>query len=173
MGDPGNPAYSVTVSDEMAAAARDNFAKAENERRLFPIPPPSAAPAPETDTSLHRVKSPGQASSHVDTIAPTSETLAAEALNAVRTDDFTRDVDHDEVNIVGSQDVVPEMRGNSNATGVSLGLQPTPSTCGRRRAGTSAPSVASLSLQQASEDLQSTRTRSRGSHFDQEAQVMR
>lgn len=173
LGDPGNPTYSVAVSDEMAAAAREKFASAENERRLFPVRPPSPTPTPETDTTLHKVKSSGQSSSGVATIVPTSETMAAEALNAVRPEDFTQDVDHDEVNIVGSPDIVPEMKGNSTATGVNLGLQPTPSTCGRRRAGTSAPSVASLSIQQPSEDLQSARTRSRGSHFDQEAQVMR
>lgn len=37
LGEPGNPAYSVTVSDTLAAEAREHAAAEKNAKRLFPI----------------------------------------------------------------------------------------------------------------------------------------
>ncbi|KAK4694603.1 hypothetical protein P7C71_g3008, partial [Lecanoromycetidae sp. Uapishka_2] len=50
LGSADQPTYSVAVSDAQAAANRDAFAKAKDEKRLFPASKPDPAPAPKSTT---------------------------------------------------------------------------------------------------------------------------
>jgi len=134
LGDAGNPSYSVAVSDEVAAAARDKAAKNKEGKRLVPS---KLAVSPSGGGSKHARKGLGSPSS------PNAETRAADALNARRPTD-------DEANndwFYGKDDgAIPESRDESldRARGNDIenlrgGLLKRESTRGRRRPGDRAP----------------------------------
>lgn len=130
LGDPGNPSYSVAISDEMAAQAREKAAKDADTARLHPMK--TAAPAEENPEDE-------------DAIAPKSEIAAAEKLNARKPgEDPIRQEDDDDVEIGGGPQglSVSKLRSGGSgslATGMGTGLDLNRSASGnavgRRRAG--------------------------------------
>ncbi len=79
LGDPGNPSYSVAVSDEIAAAARDKAAKNKEGKRLVASKPAVSPSSSGSKDSKNRLGGP---------TSPNTETQAADALNFRRpTDD--------------------------------------------------------------------------------------
>ncbi|KFY47594.1 hypothetical protein V495_01898, partial [Pseudogymnoascus sp. VKM F-4514 (FW-929)] len=76
LGEPGNPSYSVAVSDELAAEARAKAAEAKEAMRLVPTPKPDAGKS--TD---------GAAEPESGVLGATHETAAAAAMNARRPTD--------------------------------------------------------------------------------------
>ncbi|KAL3424169.1 mechanosensitive ion channel [Phlyctema vagabunda] len=69
LGGPSNPSYSVAVSDQMAAEAREKSMQEKDSKRLIPSAPAVLSP------------SDGKSSS-IDYLGGTTETKAADALNA-------------------------------------------------------------------------------------------
>ena len=137
LGDPTNPSYSVAVSDEAAAAARDKAAKDADAARLSPLNQqnPETAHLP-TVTEVN--ETPNDTPGHV------SETMAADAMNAMQLSESLEDpLDDDGREKQDSQSVSSRSRMAPEAsniqTGASLRLQKTKSPQGRRRAGSSAP----------------------------------
>ncbi|TVY83240.1 putative MscS family protein [Lachnellula suecica] len=137
LGDPTNPSYSVAVSDDVAAAARDKAAKDADSARLNPTNPEKAhlATVEEEEEEEAGKNKPG----------PSSETMAADAMNAIRLEESLQDqVDDDEATdeqilktVSRGSGMSPEASNIQNST--SLRIQKTKSPQGRRRAGSSAP----------------------------------
>lgn len=129
LGDPSNPAYSVAVSDEVAAAAREKAAKDKEAQRLIPtVVSPVGSPDVGKSSGLEK-----------SAIGSLSEGRAAQALNVrsptddVRLDDSDFDRDDE-----GSGDVVDRKRSHE-IEDLRQGLIKRQSTRGRRRLGVTAP----------------------------------
>jgi small-conductance mechanosensitive channel len=77
LGDPGNPSYSVAVADEVAAAARERYAKEKDEKRLIPSKParePSREPSKRGDAD--------STSQFESSLGPIAEVDAVDSMNA-------------------------------------------------------------------------------------------
>lgn len=167
LGDPTNPAYSVTVTDDVAASARQKAVKDADAARLYPN---------TTVGSIDPSKTAGVASP----LSTISESVAAGNINA--NEDPLQDLarENDDVDIVdaGIDSALSNARrgteasGNSRASG--LELQHTRSPQGRRRRGSMAPIVAvpSRISRQDSNAVESLTSRNSlsGNNFDYEAQ---
>jgi hypothetical protein len=154
LGDPANPTYSVSVSDEIASAAREKAAKDADAARLHRVNYQPQTVVPE-NSELRQ-------NSGSEPLAPIPESKAADALNAIRlSEDPLRDEERDnnEANIA-----VP---GNS----VNLELKKSKTSQGRRRAGSSAPTRTSGTERLEESDLNARPSRMGTGDFDQEAQV--
>lgn len=102
LGDPGNPSYSVAVSDELAAEARAKAAQAKEAKRLVASTPaaPTQPAAPAT-SSLQR-----------------AESKAADALNSRKpTEDAARDENDEKIT-----DDYWKLAAAANATAGSSGV---------------------------------------------------
>lgn len=134
LGDPGNPSYSVAVSDEIAAAARDKAAKNKEGKRLIPNKPavsPSGGGSTRAKGNLRSLTS------------PDAEIRAADSLNARRpTDDETN---NDWFNVKdggtmpGSRDESLDRGRSNDIEDLRESLLKRESTRGRRRRGERAP----------------------------------
>jgi hypothetical protein len=134
LGDPGNPSYSVAVSDEIAAAARDKAAKAKEEKRIVPTKPAVSPSGGGSTRAKKNVRSP---------TSPNAETRAADSLNARRPTDDEANNDwfsgKDDETTPRSRDESLD-RGRSNDTeDLGESLLKRESTRGRRRRGERAP----------------------------------
>ncbi|KFY19324.1 hypothetical protein V493_08016, partial [Pseudogymnoascus sp. VKM F-4281 (FW-2241)] len=79
LGDPGNPTYSVTVTDDLAAEARAKAAKEKEALRLVPTAKPDAGKSTEANQAT---------APESGVLGATHETAAAAALNARRPTDM-------------------------------------------------------------------------------------
>ena len=155
LGDPANPAYSVSVSDEVAGRARDRAAREADAARLHPV---NSRPA----EAFEQGKSPAN-----EPLAAIPESMAADALNAITLSDGTMRDDEkemDRVEIVGnasSSSAMPTCSAN-------LELKKSGTPQGRRRAGSSAPTRVSETERL---EMASVPSRVVTGDFDQEAQV--
>jgi hypothetical protein len=150
LGDPGNPSYSVAVSDSIAAASREAYAKEKEAKRLVPT---------KTDS--------GKASG-----LDTNENNAADTLNARRpADDAGRDdegkTDNNNNATTGSRDTSLERVRSHDVDELKAGLLKRESTRGRRRPGESMPPQPSASGPGFTVTAASPR---RTTGFDEEAQ---
>ncbi len=130
LGGPTNPGYSVSVSDELAAAARDKAAKAKEAKRLVPS-------SSSTDTGK---------SSSAD-LGPASEEKAAESMNQRRPLDSVGDTAwtaRDDVTL-GSREQSLERQRISDIDNLKQTMLKRESTRGRRKPGESVPPVPSMS----------------------------
>jgi hypothetical protein len=128
LGDPGNPTYSVTVSDEVAAAGREKAAKTKEDKRLIPSKP-ARQPSHKAGMS---------STDHFESsLGPIAETEAAQAMNARRpTDDEARnDWGDSKVGIDGSRDESSERARSQDIDDLRETLMKRQSTRGRRRPG--------------------------------------
>lgn len=134
LGDPGNPSYSVAVSNEIAAAARDKAAKNKEEKRLVPTKP---AVSPSGRGSTRARKPLGSPT------GPNAETRAADSLNARRPTDDEANNDwfsgKDDGTIPESRDESPDRRRSNDIENLRESLLKRESTRGRRRPGERAP----------------------------------
>jgi hypothetical protein len=137
LGGPNNPGYSVAISDEWAAEARDKAAKAKEGKRLVPTPPKDDADSGK--------------STGIERSASTSEEKALQGLNARRPglDAARRDTDtagwnsRDDNTLSGREDSLERHRSNE-IDDMRQGLLKRESTRGRRKPGESAPPVPSM-----------------------------
>lgn len=125
LGDPGNPSYSVTVSDEIAAEARAKAAEAKEATRLVPTPKPDAGKSTE----------PGATVPDSGVLGAPHETVAAAAMNARRPTDTGLDTQQR-----GRGDTIDHAR-SSDIEGIRNDLLHRASTRGRRRADMTVPSL--------------------------------
>jgi hypothetical protein len=125
LGDPGNPTYSVAVSDEMAAAAREKAAKTKEEKRLIPSKP---APSP-SDEAEKNSKDP-----FACPLGTVAETTAAGALNARSPTDDEAHNDWDNSK-EDSRNEAPDRGRSKEIENLRKGLLKRESTRGRRRPG--------------------------------------
>ncbi|KAI9745901.1 MAG: hypothetical protein M1818_000582 [Claussenomyces sp. TS43310] len=156
LGDPGNPAYNVAVSDADAAKAREKAAKDANLARLNP----NNAPATHAEgvegeqttgvrnaTDVSKSEQKGVADANM--LTTTTELAAGEKLNARKPgDDVIRQEEADELEIggglhgLGLNKVKSGGSGLSGTSGLALGSDLTKTgsggALGRRRAGRSA-----------------------------------
>lgn len=168
LGDPNNPSYSVAVSDELAAAARDKAKEAKEAKRL--IPSITTTPAEESTTNT--------------TTLQRAESKAAEALNSRRpTEDAARDQNEDTVvddywESAGAANAAVSSSGTLNDPGrlneisdLREGLLKRQSTRGKRRMGetirTSGISITSANTP----GLSFTGASPREEAFDEEAEM--
>ncbi len=128
LGDPANPTYSVAVSDELAAAAREKAAKAKEEKRLVPSKP-AISPSDGADK--------GPKGRSRGSMSPIAEVNAASALNTrsptddeARNDWSTREEARDESIDRARSNDIDDLRQD---------LLKRESTRGRRRPGERAP----------------------------------
>jgi hypothetical protein len=130
LGDPGNPSYSVAVSNEIAAAARDKAAKNKEEKRLVPTKP---AISPSSRGSTHTRKPLGNPT------GPNAEARAADSLNARRPTDDEANNDwfsgKDDGTIPESRDESLDRRRSNDIENLRESLLKRESTRGRRRPG--------------------------------------
>lgn len=160
LGDPGNPTYSVAVSDEIAAAGRDKAAAAKESKRLVPT---------KVDTPSEE----GGTSSSVDTRNLGSKT-EAQALDALTSRnplaDAARDdwVSRDDVTL-GSRDTSADESRTHDIEDLRQTLLKRESTRGRRRPGESIPPVPNASGAPALHITQASP--SRAPAFDEEAET--
>lgn len=91
LGSADQPTYSVAVSDAQAAAARDAFAKAKDEERLFPAQKPDPAPKSTTRGAVSGIDTPNISSPNLHDSAtipplryrqPPSESAVLTTLNS-------------------------------------------------------------------------------------------
>jgi hypothetical protein len=131
LGDPGNPSYTVAVSDDLAQAGREKAAKTKEQKRLVPSKP--------KDSGNDGI------SSGVDTgvLGSRGETKAADELNSRRpTDDAGRDGwgRSGETATLGSrEESPPDHTRSENIDNLRHGLLKRESTRGRRRPGEHVP----------------------------------
>jgi len=136
LGDPTNPSYSVSVSDEMAVAAREKTAKVADTARLDPKIQQN--PGKEQSTTETDNDSPNNTPGH------SSEIMAAEAMNVMQLSkslqDPSDDVGKEKQNLksVSSRSELPP-EGSNIQSEASLGLEKTKIPQGRRRTGSSVP----------------------------------
>lgn len=136
LGDPTNPSYNVAVSDDVAVAARE---KAARDADAAPLKPVNTENSRDTETSqlsaVTRDDTPEQ-----DRAGPTSESMAANAMNAVRLGGSLESPAEEkgkELKTVSSRSgMPPEATNIQNSTSVKV--LKTKSPQGRRRAGSSA-----------------------------------
>jgi hypothetical protein len=154
LGDPSNPSYSVAVSDDVAAAARDRAAKDADAARMSPLNPLNSHHS--ENSRLPTVEEEEQAEKNMPGLA--SETMAADAMNAIRLGDSLEDPTDDEEkekeleSISSRTAAAPEASNIKNSN--SVRLQKTKSPQGRRRAGSSAPSNITTTSRQNPEHLE-------------------
>lgn len=144
LGGPQNPTYSVAVSDDWAAKARDESAQAKNEARLVPPPTNSEEAKQHEDAAI----------SGINSRAPVPEMQAA-GLGSGLGSDLAREASQ------RSRDI----------EGVRNDLLKRASTRGRRRAGESVPSLAES--HQAATHSPISPAHSRRELWDEEAQAGR
>ena len=145
LGDPANPAYNVTVSDEMAAAARDKSAKDADAARLHPINLNESAT--ESGKSKERKNT---------ALNPIPETIAADSLNAIRlSEDPLSDEkrDNDDVEIIGDSSLQQSSLGAMPSSSANLELRKSKTPQGRRKAGLSATSRTSNARESVGSEL--------------------
>jgi hypothetical protein len=129
LGGPGNPGYSVAVTDEMAAAARDKAKEAKEAKRLV-----SSTNAKTTGTDLGSAKEQG----------------AAESMNKRKPKEAAVDAvwsaqDGSDKDTLNSRDASLERQKRENDIDtLKQGLLKRESTRGRRRPGESLPPVPQL-----------------------------
>jgi hypothetical protein len=154
LGDAANPSYSVAVSDDVAAAAREKAAKDADAARMSPLnlennlkPENSRLQTVAEDDAKER-----------DMPGPASETMATDAINAIRLGESLDDPVEDEGN--ERQELTTVSSRSAGAPGASniqnsnsVRLQKTKSPQGRRRAGSSAPSNITTTSRQDPEHL--------------------
>lgn len=166
LGDSANPAYSVTVSDEIATTARDKAAKVADAARLHPV----------NVNANSAVKSePSAETGGYETLASIPESMSANALNSVKVSEQLsedQEADYENMIIVGSSDLHRSTTRISAASGASPELQKTKSPQGRRRAGHSVSSGTSTMARQDTGALVAIPQRTLTSDFDQEAQML-
>lgn len=155
LGDPGNPSYTVAVSDTIAQASRDKAAKTKEGKRLVPSKPKDGG-------------SSGKSSG-----VETEEEKAADALNARRPgDDAGRDESGDKgMTNTGnseSRDTSLDRTRSNDITSLKANLLKRESTRGRRRPGESVPPQPSSSQPGFSVTAASPR---RTGGFDEEAGI--
>jgi hypothetical protein len=162
LGDPANPTYSVSVSDEIASAAREKAAKDADAARLHPVNSQLQTAVPENSQL-------GKNSTN-EPLASIPESKAADALNAIRlSEDPLRDEgrDNNEVNVVGKQ----SSSGTALDNSMNLELKKSKTSQGRRKAGTSAPTRTSGAERWEEGDFNARPSCVGAGDFDQEAQV--
>lgn len=165
LGGPGNPGYSVAVTDAWAAEAREKAGDKKEGKRL--VPTTTAKPSAEGDKQFE------------DT--PSAEAAAAAALNARRP---TLDTAYDDMTRRGSsrstgndlsvRDESPEARRSGEIDSLRKDLIHRKSTRGRRKPGETAPSQAagpSLSITHASSIASPTYPPVPRSNRDEEAEL--
>jgi hypothetical protein len=134
LGDPGNPSYSVAVSDQIAAAAREKAAKNKEEKRHVPSKPAVSPSGGGSKRAKNRLASP---------ISPNAETRAADALNARRPMDNETNNDwfdgKDDEAIPESRDESLDRVRSNDIENLRESLLKRESTRGRRRPGERAP----------------------------------
>ena len=130
LGDPANPAYNVSVPDVVADAARDKAAKEADAARPHPVNPPPVATSPENS---EQGKNPAN-----EPLPPIPESMAADAMNAIR---LSEDPLRDDENEVNGVDTVGNQSSPAGvpSTSANLELRKSKTPQGRRRAGSSAP----------------------------------
>ncbi|KAI4288040.1 MAG: hypothetical protein L6R35_002694 [Caloplaca aegaea] len=136
LGSSDKPTYSVTVSDEEAAAARDAWAKTKEEKRLVPTPKPSQPTdtAKSTATDISDPKDPSTPPPLHYRLPPLNETAALNDLNSRDpAADTARDVPDLEVDHPAELRRSSESRRNSDIEEVR-GLLRRQSTRGKRKA---------------------------------------
>jgi small-conductance mechanosensitive channel len=128
LGDPANPSYSVTVTDEMAAAARKKFEEEKEANRLVP--------SKKQEDEVKGDESSGK-STAVD-LGPAREVAAAAALNHRNPGD---DRGHDEKSMAAlkQEDSNDSRRRSSEIESLREVLVRRQSTRGRRRPGVTIP----------------------------------
>lgn len=130
LGGPSNPGYSVAISDELAAAARDKAAKAKEAKRLVPSTSASKDTGKSTSTDL----------------GPASEENAAEMLNRRRPLDSVGDTAwtaRDDVTL-GSREQSLDRQRSSEIDNLKQTLLKRESTRGRRKPGETVPPVPNM-----------------------------
>ncbi|OBT79105.1 hypothetical protein VF21_01686 [Pseudogymnoascus sp. 05NY08] len=118
LGEPGNPSYSVAVSDNLAAEARAKAAETKEAKRLVPTSKPDAGKSTE----------PGATAPESGVLGATHETAAAAAMNARRPTDTGLDTQQR-----GRGDTLDRAR-SSDIEDLRNDLLHRASTRGRRRA---------------------------------------
>lgn len=118
LGEPGNPSYSVAVSDVLAAEARAKAAEDKEAKRLVPTPKPDAGKSTED----------GATAPDSGVLGGTHETAAAAAMNARRPTDTGLDTQQR-----GRGDTIDRTRSN-DIEDLRNDLLHRASTRGRRRA---------------------------------------
>lgn len=122
LGDHTNPTYSVTVSDEVAAAARAKAAKDADTARLHPV-----------NTFVAEEKNETKTSSITEALAPIQEGIAADPSR-------DQEVENDAFSIVGDQRLTPSSAKESQVdSGSTTSLGKSKSAQGRRKPGVIAP----------------------------------
>lgn len=126
LGGATNPGYSVAVSDELAAEAREKAAAAKEAKRLIPSPP-------KPDTAK---------SSGIDHLGSKAEQEAADMLSARRPgpEDNVIWAGRDE-DTLNSRDESLELQRNNDLDDLKQGLMKRQSTRGRRRPGDHVPTI--------------------------------
>jgi hypothetical protein len=130
LGGPSNPGYSVAISDELAAAARAQAAKAKEAKRLVPSTSASKDTGKSTSTDL----------------GPASEENAAEMLNRRRPLDSVGDTAwtaRDDVTL-GSREQSLDRQRSSEIDNLKQTLLKRESTRGRRKPGETVPPVPNM-----------------------------
>jgi hypothetical protein len=182
LGDPANPSYNVTVSDEYAAMSREKAAKAADAARLHPVRSSTA--------NQGNMKPTGRGSTEYGDPGSVVESAAADGLNAMHLENVLKDDEEDDGNVNTTRHPRPsnessttilsgpqggeslELRkSKSPQGGESLESRKSKSPQGRRRAGVTGPSLASIISQQ-SQDNEASRIGSGTGTFDQEAQSL-
>ncbi len=165
LGDPANPAYNVTVSDEMATAARDKSAKDANAARLHPVS--------SNESTSESGKSKEGKNTALDLIP---ETIAADSLNVIRlSEDPLRDEkrDNDDVGIIGDSSLQPSSLGTMPSSSANLELRKSNTPQGRRKADLSATSRTSNARESIGSEMNTVPSHIVAGSIDQEAQVGR
>jgi hypothetical protein len=153
LGDPANPSYSVAVSHDVAAAARDRAAKDADAARVSPLNPENSH-KPEHS----RLSTVTEDDATKNMPGPALEAIAAGAINAIRVGESLDDPVEDEgkqeeLKPVSSRSTVPP-EASTIQNNNSVRLQKTKSPQGRRRAGSSAPSNITTTSRQDPEHLE-------------------
>ncbi|KAL8932029.1 MAG: hypothetical protein Q9211_006571 [Gyalolechia sp. 1 TL-2023] len=136
LGSNDKPTYSVAVSDEQAAAARDAFAKAKEEKRLVPSTKPDPTPdaAVSSATDIPNPADPATAPPLRYRLPPLNETTALNDLNSRHpAADTARDVPDLEVDYSDGTRASNDSRRSSDIEEVR-GLLRRQSTRGKRKA---------------------------------------
>ncbi|PMD25978.1 hypothetical protein NA56DRAFT_655370 [Hyaloscypha hepaticicola] len=163
LGDPANPAYNVTVSDEIAAAAREKSAKDADSARVHPIN--------SNESTTESGKSKDGKNIALD---PIPETVAADSLNAIRlSEDPLRDekTDNDDVGIIGDSSLQQNSLAPMPSSSANLELRKSKTPQGRRKAGLSATSRTSHAGESILSVMNTVPSHVVTGDIDQEAQV--
>lgn len=141
LGDPSNPTYSVSVTNEAAAEARAKYAEAKEGKRLVPTKKDEepSTPAASSSSGRERPVSTGQ-------LAGSAETAAMEAMNLRRPAvDTGRDDWGSTDNITLASNVSADPSREGDIEDLRQGLMKRQSTRGRRRPGETVPAMPMLS----------------------------